>query len=155
MMSGLRSALVYIKQTVLRQMDFYVKTENAFWCALYSVVVWLILPVEICLSGRLSHACISLNVKRKTANGSSIGYRLLGHATILRISPVTLELIRTKKGAIPALFRSKPSPSGNRGVINIKRIDRKVDVPIAFPPYHLCWCCIGVPRIQRVRGIRV
>ena len=36
-----------------------------------SADTWLILPVVICLSQRLSHACLSLNnFKRETANGS-------------------------------------------------------------------------------------
>ncbi len=34
-------------------------------------VTWLILPVVICLSQRLSHACLSIsNIYRETANGS-------------------------------------------------------------------------------------
>jgi hypothetical protein len=32
------------------------------WCAYsWKVVTWLILPVVICLSQRLSHACLSIN----------------------------------------------------------------------------------------------
>ena len=34
------------------------------------VVTWLILPVVICLSQRLSHACLSVNNSYETANGS-------------------------------------------------------------------------------------
>ena len=35
------------------------------------IVTWLILPVVICLSQRLSHACLSIsNIYRETANGS-------------------------------------------------------------------------------------
>ena len=35
------------------------------------VVTWLILPVVICLSQRLSHACLSIsNLYSETANGS-------------------------------------------------------------------------------------
>ncbi|PWY62597.1 hypothetical protein BO70DRAFT_303970, partial [Aspergillus heteromorphus CBS 117.55] len=38
---------------------------------------WLILPVVICLSQRLSHACLSIStLYRETANGSLISYRL-------------------------------------------------------------------------------
>ena len=33
-------------------------------------VTWLILPVVICLSQRLSHACLSVNNSYETANGS-------------------------------------------------------------------------------------
>ena len=36
-----------------------------FW-----IVTWLILPVVICLSQRLSHACLSVNNSYETANGS-------------------------------------------------------------------------------------
>ena len=35
-----------------------------------SVVTWLILPVVICLSQRLTHACVSIVVYGETANGS-------------------------------------------------------------------------------------
>ena len=39
--------------------------------ALLQVVTWLILPVVICLSQRLSHACLSIsNLYSETANGS-------------------------------------------------------------------------------------
>ena len=38
---------------------------HAFW-----KVTWLILPVVICLSQRLSHACLSVNNSYETANGS-------------------------------------------------------------------------------------
>jgi hypothetical protein len=35
------------------------------------IVTWLILPVVICLSQRLSHACLSISkLYRETANGS-------------------------------------------------------------------------------------
>ena len=34
------------------------------------IVTWLILPVVICLSQRLSHACLSVNNSYETANGS-------------------------------------------------------------------------------------
>ena len=38
---------------------------------LRKVVTWLILPVVICLSQRLSHACLSINqLYGETANGS-------------------------------------------------------------------------------------
>ncbi len=39
--------------------------------ALRKIVTWLILPVVICLSQRLSHACLSIsNLYGETANGS-------------------------------------------------------------------------------------
>ena len=34
------------------------------------IVIWLILPVVICLSQRLSHACLSIVIYSETANGS-------------------------------------------------------------------------------------
>ena len=44
------------------------------WCLLgpaHKIVTWLILPVVICLSQRLSHACLSIsNLYGETANGS-------------------------------------------------------------------------------------
>ena len=37
----------------------------------FIIVTWLILPVVICLSQRLSHACLSINtLYGETANGS-------------------------------------------------------------------------------------
>lgn len=37
----------------------------------FKIVIWLILPVVICLSQRLSHACLSIsNLYSETANGS-------------------------------------------------------------------------------------
>ena len=39
--------------------------------SLLTIVTWLILPVVICLSQRLSHACLSIsNLYSETANGS-------------------------------------------------------------------------------------
>ena len=41
------------------------------WAVPATVVTWLILPVVICLSQRLSHACLSIsNLYGETANGS-------------------------------------------------------------------------------------
>ncbi len=41
------------------------------WILLHKIVIWLILPVVICLSQRLSHACLSIsNLYSETANGS-------------------------------------------------------------------------------------
>jgi hypothetical protein len=40
-------------------------------CSLDTIDTWLILPVVICLSQRLSHACLSISkLYRETANGS-------------------------------------------------------------------------------------
>ena len=39
-------------------------------CRRFEIVTWLILPVVICLSQRLSHACLSVNNSYETANGS-------------------------------------------------------------------------------------
>lgn len=40
-------------------------------CGSEKIVIWLILPVVICLSQRLSHACLSIsNLYSETANGS-------------------------------------------------------------------------------------
>ena len=37
---------------------------------LFKIATWLILPVVICLSQRLSHACLSIALYCETANGS-------------------------------------------------------------------------------------
>ena len=48
---------------------FYLK--NHFPTTHQTIVTWLILPVVICLSQRLSHACLSINcLYCETANGS-------------------------------------------------------------------------------------
>ncbi|KAH6658804.1 hypothetical protein F5X68DRAFT_145856, partial [Plectosphaerella plurivora] len=42
-----------------------------------TIVTWLILPVVICLSQRLSHACLSIsNYKAKLRMAHYISYRL-------------------------------------------------------------------------------
>lgn len=49
----------------------FLRLVNALYQSL--VVTWLILPVVICLSQRLSHACLSIsNLYSETANGSLI-----------------------------------------------------------------------------------
>lgn len=62
------------------------------------IVTWLILPVVICLSQRLSHACLSINfytVKLRMAHYNS--YSLLDNLLLTWITVVILELIHAKK----------------------------------------------------------
>ena len=47
------------------------KRKNSLIQVKLRIVIWLILPVVICLSQRLSHACLSIsNLYSETANGS-------------------------------------------------------------------------------------
>ncbi len=49
----------------------YKGLTSRLWPAGVKIVTWLILPVVICLSQRLSHACLSIsNLYCETANGS-------------------------------------------------------------------------------------
>ena len=63
-----------------------------------STVTWLILPVVICLSQRLSHACLSTNsVYSETANGSLNQLWFLRSYYPTWITVVILELIHAIK----------------------------------------------------------
>jgi hypothetical protein len=56
----------------LRHPHFIVVEARVFFNSFCTIVTWLILPVVICLSQRLSHACLSINnlytVKLRTAH---------------------------------------------------------------------------------------
>ena len=58
------------------------------------MATWLILPVVICLSQRLSHACVGITCIPVNCEwlGKSVIVYLIVHPT--RITVVTLELIR-------------------------------------------------------------
>lgn len=62
-----------------------------------TIVTWLILPVVICLSQRLSHACLSIsNYTAKLRMAHYISYRLFDSAFPTWITVVILELIHAK-----------------------------------------------------------
>ena len=61
------------------------------------LVTWLILPVVICLSQRLSHACLSIsNYTAKLRMAHYISYSLLDSAFTTWITVVILELIHAE-----------------------------------------------------------
>ena len=61
------------------------------------IVTWLILPVVICLSQRLSHACLSIsNYTVKLRMAHYISYRLFDSTLLHGITVVILELIHAK-----------------------------------------------------------
>lgn len=63
-----------------------------------TAVTWLILPVVICLSQRLSHACLSTNFRHSEAANGSLGHPLfLGSYNPTWITVVILELIHASK----------------------------------------------------------
>src|ERR1041385_2190127 len=83
-------------------------------CAL--TVTWLILPVVICLSQRLSHASLSSGLSRgETANGSLHQLWFLGPCFVTWITVGILELIHAFRlrllatGWRSAFIRSKPT----------------------------------------------
>ena len=65
---------------------------------LFTIVTWLILPVVICSSQRLSHACVSISIiQSETANGSLNQLLFTWSYNLPRwISVVILELIHEK-----------------------------------------------------------
>ena len=58
---------------------------------------WLILPVVICLSQRLSHACLSVNNSYETANGSLNQLSFIWWSLTTWITVVILELIHAQR----------------------------------------------------------
>jgi hypothetical protein len=78
-------------------MSFDTTLLGSLW-KLKLVVTWLILPVVICLSQRLSHACLSISkytVKLRMAH--YISYNLFDDTFTTWITVVILELIHAKK----------------------------------------------------------
>ncbi len=77
-----------------------------------SKIIWLILPVVICLSQRLSHACLSTGYKDgETANGSLDQLWFLRSYKVTWITVVILELIHATKlrpSGTSAFIRSRP-----------------------------------------------
>ena len=68
---GERAASISIGRTRSRPVTHPPPPGGQATRSLESVVTWLILPVVICLSQRLSHACLSIsNIYSETANGS-------------------------------------------------------------------------------------
>ena len=61
------------------------------------VATWLILPVVICLSQRLSHACLSVNNSYETANGSLNQLSFIWWSLTTWITVVILELIHAQR----------------------------------------------------------
>ena len=62
---------MYCYGSVNAMNDCYLFNECCFVLILHGLVTWLILPVVIRLSQRLSHACLSINnLYCETANGS-------------------------------------------------------------------------------------
>ena len=70
---------------------------------------WLILPVVICLSQGLSHACLSRSPPPagETANGSVQQSQFTGWSWPSRITVVILELIRAPELRLPPSFASR------------------------------------------------
>ena len=66
--------------------------SSCFW-----IETWLILPVVICLSQRLSHACLSVNNSYETANGSLNQLSFIWWSFTTWITVVILELIHAKR----------------------------------------------------------
>jgi hypothetical protein len=72
---GLRDAVGWVRACPAPDLHLFGSSfggsPGAASAAAETIVTWLILPVVICLSQRLSHACLSIsNLYRETANGS-------------------------------------------------------------------------------------
>ena len=75
----------------------YLALARVAFLQLYKVATWLILPVVICLSQRLSHACLSIsNYTVKLRMAHYISYRLFDSTLLHGIPVVILELIHAK-----------------------------------------------------------
>ena len=98
---------------------------------------WLILPVVICLSQRLSHACLSTSlkmVKPRMAHYNS--HSLLGSYFPTWITVVILELIHAQKlrpYGRSAFIRTKPIGLRSVSLVNLNNFaDRTVFVPATY-----------------------
>ena len=81
-------------------------------------VTWLILPVVICLSQRLSHACLSLNESKVKPRIAHYNSRRFFDLRSTWITVVILELIHA----------IEPRPYGTGAFIRTKPISRKAVV---------------------------
>ena len=103
---------------------------------------WLILPVVICLSQRLSHACLStcLNtVKPRIAHYNS--HRLLEYSFPTWITVAILELIHAKKlcpQGTSAFIRIKTNRVSARNLVNLNNFANRIVLVLAMYLSSVC-----------------
>ena len=103
-----------------------------------NVVIWLILPVVICLSQRLSHACVSISIIRRNCEWlitSVIIYLIIESYMDNRDKLQLIHAVRP--GPRVVIISTKPFPSGVWWFIVIERIAWICDKSFKFLPYQL------------------
>ena len=102
------------------------------------VVIWLILPVVICLSQRLSHACVSISIIRRNCEWlitSVIIYLIIESYMDNRDKLQLIHAVRP--GPRVVIISTKPIPKGLWWFIVIERIANLCDKSFKFLPYQL------------------
>ena len=102
------------------------------------VVIWLILPVVICLSQRLSHACVSISIIRRNCEWlitSVIIYLIIESYMDNRDKLQLIHAVRP--GPRVVIISTKPIPKGLWWFIVIERIANHCDKSFKFLPYQL------------------
>ena len=113
---------------------------NFYHCRVYpaNVVIWLILPVVICLSQRLSHACVSISIIRRNCEWlikTVIVYLIIESYMDNRDKLQLIHAVRP--GPRVVIISIKPFPSGVWWIIIIERIAEFCDKSFKFLPYQL------------------
>ena len=113
----------------------YIAKSLRFWA---NVVIWLILPVVICLSQGLSHACVSISIIRRNCEWlitSVIVYLIIESYMDNRDKLQLIHAIRS--GPRIVVISIKLLPSGMWWFIVTERIAEFCDKSFKFLPYQL------------------
>ncbi len=108
--------------------------------ALQKVVIWLILPVVICLSQRLSHACVSISIVQRNCEWlikTVIVYLILESYMDNRGNSTANTCFKTRLFGRVVFIRYKTIPSGLWWIIITDRIEACLDKSFKFLPYQL------------------
>ena len=113
---------------------------NFIVCEVYlaNVVIWLILPVVICLSQRLSHACVSISIVRRNCEWlikSVIIYLIIESYMDNRDKLQLIHAFRPRPRVV--IISTKPFPSGMWWFIVIERTAVICGKSFKFLPYQL------------------
>ena len=113
---------------------------NFIVCEVYlaNVVIWLILPVVICLSQRLSHACVSISIIRRNCEWlikSVIIYLIIESYMDNRDKLQLIHAFRPRPRVV--IISTKPFPSGMWWFIVIERTAVICGKSFKFLPYQL------------------
>ena len=103
-----------------------------------NVVIWLILPVVICLSQRLSHACVSISIIRRNCEWLIKTVMIYLIIESYMDNRDKLQLIHAvRPGPRVVIISTKPIPQGMWWIIVIERIACICDKSFKFLPYQL------------------